>query len=446
MNETLQIFLAEPGKNHLKPFSNLKTYQNTLFATSNDGRLFQLDPNNYTIKNSFELHNSWISSIAITNDYLVTASYDASVSLFKSNEILTNSNPKFITQTLHNDYILACSLSGKTLVTASSEPLILISTISDSSETIIQPLQCSAPLSCSCHALYSDEKNPYVFCGFSDGSLSLLDFRNNSFSFDKKNNNVSSIKSIEMSNNGNYLCVGYLDGNVSVFDTRTFNEISKYHGEERVLSIQKYNEDDFIVFFQNSAYLMTNEKTLKNFNINKGCTSCVMENENVFHICDQKGILHRIEKGKETKTLDPSVSCKKILRLPHSTDLLMKRSNKDVILLDGFKFTEKENFGKVDFNQKFKELSLRQSFYFPISFDVTTGIPKIIISNFIPRIVHPYFVNERAVLSKFTKCIIENKNKVVCINAFNVPIWKSKANERLPNWMKYAIDPQLPYQ
>ena len=443
MNETLQIILSEYGKNHMKPFSNLIIHENNFFGTSNDGRLFQINPQNYEILASYELHNSWISSIDVSDNYLLTSSYDGYVSLFLTNEIIKNHNSKFIKQNLHNDYILSCSLIKNNIITASSEPSLLISTINSSKSNEIQQIHTFQNLSCSCHSLCSDANNSIVYCGFSDGSLYGIDIREKNFSFQQKKFQSSCIKAIHY-NNDNTLCIGDLDGSVSILDTRNFQEISKNHGESRVISIQKQKDKGYFVYFADGSFLDTNKNSISKL-INSNISSCVRENENIFHICDEKGILHRIENSKETCKIEPSISCKKMVRLQHSTDILMKYSDKSVALMDGTNFQIKENFGKVDFNEKLKDLLQKPSLYFPISFDVTNGIPKIIISNFLPKIVHPSYVNERKYLHNFVQALIDKKLKVVCINTFNIPLWTSRSDEKLPNWMKSALDPRLPY-
>ena len=448
MNETLQIFLSEPGKNHLKPFSNLLVRGKLLFGASNDGRLFKINSENYQILSSFSLHNSWISCLDATDDYLLTSSYDGTVSLFDANDIMKNDNSSYIQQNLHNDYILSCSLMNNYIVTASSEPSILISQIDQAKSKAIHPIHRIQNMVCSCHSLCSDVSNSIVYCGFSDGTLHMISLKDEKYNIQQIKFQASCIKALQC-NNDNTLCVGDLDGSVYILDTRNYQEIMKLRGESRVLSIQKQKDRGYFVYFSDGSFIDTNTKNEQNDRtqiLNANITAIYRENQNVFHVCDAKGTLHRLENGKETHSIKPSVSCKKICRLPQSTDFLIRYSDKSVVLMDGSTLEIKEEYGNVIFNDKLKELSSKPNLYFPVSFDVTTGIPKIIISNFVPKIVHPALVNERKYLSNFVKALIAKKSKVVCVNTSNIPIWYSRADQKLPNWMRYAIDPRLPYE
>ena len=165
---TIQANLTPIGKYQLKEFTSIAFLnEKDLICASKDGRIFQIDPKNYDIKRSFFLHSSWISTIFINEKYFVTGSYDMNIMLAYSDEVYDYSKqPKFSKFSEHHDYILTVSICDNILISSSSEPLILLSTIVDKNIKSIKVIH----LSNSVHTIFCHSDSEILF-GTTDGKL-----------------------------------------------------------------------------------------------------------------------------------------------------------------------------------------------------------------------------------------------------------------------------------
>lgn len=461
--------LTPIGQFQLKEFTSIAFLNGKdLICASKDGRIFQIDSATYDIKRSFFLHSSWISSIFLNERYFVTGSYDKNIMLTYSDEIYDYSqNPKFSRFSEHNDYILAISICNNILVSSSSEPLILLSTIDDKEIKSFRSIR----LSNSVHSIFCQPDSEILF-GTTDGKLL-------SSNYDSTNEQTqiafydAAIKVI--SQNSSFLACGYLDGSVMLFKIKNNNSngkkklyeyIEKKKFGSRIVSISPYGQK-FIVFTANGNIYNLNDDKPKPIEIGKpisyGCAMLVdkqQQNQNspkndkkkkkielipLFHISTSDGVIFCINSDNEIiHKINGDTSYTKAVRIPQSSsDVLCKTSRKEVILWNFKTFEIKQNFGFVSFKKKLKELSKSPSIPFPITFDASNGYVKIIIPQILPRLMQSKMKIQRQEITEIIKKIIEKKVLIFALDSKGKTLWRSYSNESVPYWFKYLIDPKF---
>ncbi|EAX88246.1 hypothetical protein TVAG_318370 [Trichomonas vaginalis G3] len=435
MNEILQINLPEEGEHQLRPFQSM-VEDVDLFCGSRDGRLFQLDPLNYKIKKTISLHNSWISSVQATPDFIVTSSYDGSIALIPKEEIINSDEPKFTQKFVHNDYILSMTVKDSTIFTSSSEPKISKFKITESGLKHYASIHTETSAHC---IKYLDN---LLLIGEANGKISYYDLRSEVKNIHNCFSHESCIKVISC--NENTVCAGYLDGKIFEFDKRTWKAVHEYSDNGFPINIS-CTSDSLVAIYSDGVvhdyYNVTNP--LYNFNVSLISGIHSTKNNSLFHVCDTSGNLRKFDKNNEICKLEPSVAADEIQRLGHNTDILVRNSNDEVYLIDGKTLKISEKFGKVDFREKVKELTKKPYLYFPISFNVSTGIPRMIISNFLPKLNDPSFKESREALKNIVLSLRENKIPILVTNSNGIPLYKSTSDKRLPFWMRYCIENHL---
>lgn len=435
MNEILQINLPELGEHQMRPFQSL-CLDGDLYCGSRDGRLFVVDPGNYQIKNTINLHNSWISSVQSTPQYIVTCSYDGSVAAIPKENLQNLQESNIIQRYLHNDYILSMCINDHTLYTASSEAKLATFKITDSNIHNISSIHTETSVHC---VKYSDN---LVIAGEANGSISYIDTRNDETVLHHVLSHESCIKVLEVE--GNDICAGFLDGEILHIDKRTWKCIRKFSNGAFPISITCGN-DTLVSILSDGTIHDYYQVENPQYNFEMPIISAIndLSDESTFHICDSKGYLRKFVKNKEVCTIEPSVAADEIQRLGHNTDMLVRNSNDEVYLIDGKTLQISERFGKVSFREKVKELSQRPSLYFPVTFNISTGVPRLIISNFLPKINGHSYNKTRDALKSMVLSLRENKIPVLATNSNGIPLWKSTSDKRLPFWMRYCVESHL---
>ncbi|KAK8900417.1 hypothetical protein M9Y10_002744 [Tritrichomonas musculus] len=468
---TIHANITPISKFQLKEFSSINFLgDKDLICSSKDGRIFQIDAQTYEIKRSLSLHSSWISAVFLDDKYFVTGSYDMNIMLTYSEEIFDYSQePKFSKFSEHSDYILAVSICGNTLISSSSEPLILLSTINEKNVKSFRAIH----LNNSVHTIFSHSDGEIIF-GTTDGKL--LSSKIDSSSGQAQIASFDAATKV-LSQNSSFFAAGFLDGSVLLFkiknhdsnkgNKKVYQYIEKKKFESRIVSICPYNEK-FVIFTANGNIYDLNVNKFETIEIRKPISyGCVMPSNSfeqnnstnqpkktknsqqksspLFHIATSDGVLFCINSENEIiNKIDNDVSYTKAVRIPQtSTDILCKTSRKEVILLNLKTLEVEKNFGYVSFKRKLKELSKSPSYSFPVSFDVSCGYVKIIIPPILPKLIPNQMKKQREDLTDIIKKLIEKKVMIFALDNKGKTIWWSKANESVPYWFKYLLDPKF---
>ncbi|OHS99159.1 hypothetical protein TRFO_34478 [Tritrichomonas foetus] len=471
--------LIHNGKSS-KSTSNSESNNYDLICSSNDGRVFIFDGKNYTTKRSIMLHASWISTMCISEKYFASASFDTTVAVTTVNELFDLENiPNFVRFNEHTDYVLAVAIANEdTLITSSSEPRILISTISGT--TIQSYRSINLVNSAHCLALFNIANSNFASGNFnnqSDKNLQNIQTENksktqNKYLLTEKTNVQSNI--LFGTNNGKLIhyelesgeqkeiylydsaakvisfncpqaAIGFLDGSVFIVDvSNNFSIIETHKYDSKIVSIFP-RAQKFVVFTSEGNIYDMNENGFGQIEIRKHILYGISSNcSKFFHIAANDNALFCINMENEiVRKINGGKSYVKAVRIPQSTSFLCKTAQKEVSLWNLETFEQEKNFGVTKLSTILNQLSKKPTLYFPLSFDVSSGSVRLVIPPILPKLCLDSMSTQRKEITKLIKRIIEKKILITAFDNKGKAIWTNFANESVPYWFRYLLDPKF---
>ena len=423
----------------MKPFSSMIIDGKNLICASNDGRIFQFDIDTYDFQRSISVHSSWIPTMFLSDDYFATGSYDTSIMITTKKDIFNfDQTPDFVRFDEHVDYILSICISKDLLISASSEPKILISRIGSGGKCV-KTLQ-TISLENSIHSMLPIDNS--VLLGANNGSLSILKMssyqRNDLFNYE------SAIKVI--SENFPFIAIGCLDGKIEILDyNNNYKQIATKQLNSRIVSIYPF-KSKFVAFTANGNVYDLNDHGFKFIEINKDISFGACSQGDLFHIAAEDNALFCINlENSILRKVNGGTTYIKAVRIPQTTKVLCKTKLKEVSLWNLVTFEMEEKFINVSFKTKLKELSKSPSYYFPVSFDISNGSVNLVIPPILPKLIQKNMEKQRKDFQSIFETLINKNVKITSYNLQGKALLTNNAEESVPNWFRYILDPKFIY-
>jgi len=427
----LLIPLLPKRENHLMPMNKIIKYDNTLVCGCRDGSLYIKAADSFENVKKYDIHHSWITSIDLNNIGMVSGSYDMTIKFCSSDSFFNlDKDPIFLTQNAHKDYIFSVSLNENRVLSSSSDQSIIISEICSTSIRSLRTISTNNSIYCS--KLIGDEG----FLGSANGNLSHIDFKDPQPSLRTVHESGSSIKSL--ATNKEKCAIGCLNGVVNVYDIRTWRIISSVLINDPVVSIEPYS-DGFMYYSKrgivNSIDTESEISFLAPKKVSCGIQVYTSDGDDNFILSHDDGEICKYKpNGEIIQSVKPDDRYVFAERESDSTKVQLKTLNGHSYLYD------LESMSIIEEDYVHIEKSVPSpAFYFPISFEVSTGIPRMRIPPILPKIIDKKFEPQRNALKNIIKSIIRSNVIVSSVDSNNKIVSCDPSSLGLPYWFRYIM-------